>query len=83
MIAVLRKRRHICSAARLFVHNVVLDGTGCSGSDVVGAADLDGRGRPRRDSPTIDGALRHYAPSRDAEGDRRVGRPDIRAFEYR
>ena len=30
----------------------------------------------------IDGANRHYAPTRDALGRRRTGRPDIGAFEY-
>ena len=47
-----------------------------------GSPDLDGRGRPRRTSAVIDGANRHYAPSRDATGRRRTGLPDIGAFEY-
>ncbi len=82
VIAVMEKRAHICSASRLFAYNVVLDGTGCSESDLVGPADLDGRGRPRRDSTVVDAALAHYAPRADATGHRRVGRPDIGAFEY-
>jgi hypothetical protein len=30
----------------------------------------------------IDGANRHYAPTLDATGHRRIGRPDIGAYEY-
>jgi hypothetical protein len=83
VIGLLRRRAHICSAARLFVHNVVIDGTGCSESDLVGPADLDGRSRPRRTSSVVGGALRRYAPRVDSTGRRRVGAPDIGAFEYR
>ena len=45
VIALLAKRRHICSAALVFAHNAVIDGTGCSSSDLVGS-----RG-PRRERP--------------------------------
>ncbi|MCZ7587970.1 MAG: right-handed parallel beta-helix repeat-containing protein [Gaiella sp.] len=83
VIALLEKRAHICSAARLFAHNVVLDGTGCAPSDRVGPAGLDGRGRPRRDSAVVDAASRRYAPTADATGRRRIGRPDVGALEYR
>jgi Right handed beta helix region len=83
VIALLKKRTHICSAARLFAHNVVIDGTGCSASDRVGPADLDGRGRPRRASSVVGAALRRYAPRIDSTGRRRIGAPDIGALEYR
>jgi len=83
VIGLLKKRAHICSAARLFAHNVVIDGTGCSASDRVGPADLDGRGRPRRSSPVVGAALRLYAPKTDSTGRRRIGAPDIGALEYR
>jgi Right handed beta helix region len=83
VIAVMEKRRHICSASRLFAHNVVLRGTGCSGSDVVGTANLDPSGHPRRGSTVVDAALAHDAPRTDATGRPRKGRPDIGAFEYR
>lgn len=83
VIAVLERRRHICSASRLFAYNVVLAGTGCADTDVVGAAGLDGRGHPRRDSPTIDAALRRFAPRTDSAGRSRIGPPDIGAIEFR
>jgi hypothetical protein len=83
VIGLLKKRAHICSAARLFSHNVVIDGTGCSPSDRVGPADLDGRGRPRRTSSVVGAALSRYAPRIDSTGRRRIGAPDIGAVEYR
>jgi hypothetical protein len=83
VLGLLKKRAHICSAARLFVHNVVIDGTGCSASDRVGPADLDGHGRPRRTSAVVDAALRRYAPRDDSTGRHRAGAPDIGALEYR
>ncbi len=83
VIALLAKRRHICSAALVFAHNVVIDGTGCSSSDRVGPADLDGNGRPQRLSDVVDAAMRLYAPRTDSTGLPRVGKPDIGALEYR
>ncbi len=83
VLALLEKRKHICSAARLFAHNVVIKGTGCSASDRVGPADLDGLGRPRRLSSAVDGAIRRYAPRKDSTGRRRTGAPDIGALEHR
>jgi len=83
VIAVLEKRRHICSASRLFAYNVVLAGTGCSDSDRVGPAGLDRTGRPRQGSPVVDTALRRYAPHVDWTGHRRSGPPDVGALEYR
>jgi Right handed beta helix region len=83
VLGLMKKRAHICSAARLFARNIVLQGTGCSRSDRVGPAGLDGLGRPRRTSPVIGAALRRYAPRTDTTGRRRVGAPDIGALEYR
>lgn len=83
VIALLERRAHICSSARLFAHNVVLKGTGCSTSDRVGPAGLDARGRPRRTSAVVGAAHRRYAPRTDATGRKRRGGPDIGALEYR
>ena len=79
VLGLLKKRAHICSAARLFVHNVVIDGTGCSASDQVGPADLDGRGRPRRTSSwsTPLFAATRPGPTRPASP---AGAPDIGAL---
>ena len=83
VIGLLRKRAHICSAARLFARNVVIEGAICSKSDRAGPAGLDGRGRPRRASSVVDAAFRRYAPTHDLTGRPRRGVPDIGAFEYR
>jgi hypothetical protein len=83
VIALLATPAHVCSAAQRFINNVVIRGRGCSTSDRVGPADLDGRGRPRFLSTVIDGANRHYAPRLDATGRRRGRTPDIGAFEFR
>lgn len=83
VIALLDTPARVCNGSQRFIYNVVVHGEGCSESDRTGSPDLDGRGRPRRTSAVIDGANRHYAPTRDATGRRRTGRPDIGAFEYK
>jgi Right handed beta helix region len=83
VIARLETPGHLCSSTQRFINNVVVLGRGCSSSDLVGSAGVDGRGRPRPGSTVIDGANRHYAPLADATGRRRGGAPDIGAFEYR
>ena len=83
VIALLATPARVCNGSQRFIHNVVLNGKGCSASDRLGPADLDGRGRPRARSTVIDGANRHYAPRVDVTGRRRGGAPDIGAFEYR
>jgi hypothetical protein len=83
VIARLETPGHLCSSTQRFINNVIVHGRGCSSSDVVGSAGVDGHGRPRPGSTVIDGANRHYAPAADATGRRRVGAPDIGAFEYR
>jgi hypothetical protein len=82
VIALLDTPARVCNGSQRFIFNVVVKGRGCSRSDQIGSPDLDGRGRPRPTSAVIDGANRHYAPTRDALGRRRTGRPDIGAFEY-
>src|SRR5215211_6939407 len=83
VIALLETPGRVCLAAQRFIQNVVIRGRGCSEFDLVGPADLDGRGRPRADSTVIDGANRHLAPVTDATGRRRGRAPDIGAIEYR
>jgi hypothetical protein len=83
VIALLAKRTHVCSAARVFARNVVVQGVGCGASDQVGPAALDARGRPRRNSSVVDAALRRYAPPDDLTGRARQGAPDIGAVEFR
>ena len=82
VIALLKTPARVCNGSQRFLNNIVISGSGCSPSDYVGPADLDARGRPTVVSTTIDGANRHYAPQRDANGRRRSGPPDIGAFEY-
>ena len=83
VLALLETPGRVCAGSQRFLDNVVVRGRSCSPADLVGPADLDGRGRPRRGSPVIDGANRHFAPMRDTTGRRRGARPDIGAFEYR
>ena len=84
VIGLLEDPRHVCAETQASVDNVVLQGTGCSRSDRVGDAGLDGRGRPTAGSALlIDRASRRYAPSRDVTGRPRGPAPDIGAYEYR
>ena len=83
VIALLRTRKHICSAAQLFARNIVIDGTTCSASDRNEPAGLDSIGRPTRRSSVVDAAFRRYAPRDDLTGRPRRGAPDIGALEYR
>jgi hypothetical protein len=83
VIALLAERGHVCSAAQRFADNIVITGTGCSRSDRVGPAGLNGNGRPRPRSIVIGNADPHYAPRTDANGQRRPAAPSIGAYEYR
>jgi hypothetical protein len=83
VIALLETPGRVCLAAQRFIQNLVIQGRGCSKFDLVGPADLDGRGWPRADSSVIDGANRFYAPPTDATGRFRGNAPDIGALEYR
>ncbi len=82
VIALLEMPARVCNGSQRFIANVVVRGYTCSGADLTGSPDLDGRGRPRSTSAVIDSANAHYAPTLDATGHRRIGRPDIGAFEY-
>ena len=82
VLALLETPGRVCASSQRFLDNVVVRGRSCSSEDLVGPADLDGRGRPRAGSPVIDGANRHFAPPRDTTGRRRGSLPDIGAFEF-
>lgn len=83
VISLLEDPHHVCSVARAAVANVVLRGVACRGSNRVGPAHLDRRGRPTAASTIlIDRANRRNAPRTDLLGRRREPRPDIGAFEY-
>jgi hypothetical protein len=83
VIALLETPARVCNGAQRFVGNLVVRGRSCSETDFVGPADLDARGRPSAVSILIDTASREYAPATDVTGRRRLGPPDIGAFEYR
>jgi hypothetical protein len=83
VIALLETPGRVCLASQRFLHNVVIRGRTCSDVNHVGAAGLDGRGRPLPGSVVIDGANRDLAPAVDATGRPRGESPDIGALEYR
>ena len=75
---------HVCSVARAAVSNVVLRGSRCLGSNRLGRAHLDARGRPTAASTLlIDRASRQFGSLRDIDGRPRGPRPDIGAYEFR
>jgi hypothetical protein len=83
VIGVLERPNRVCSTARLAASNVIMRGSACSRSDVVGWPNLDRRGRPTVDSDLlIDRANRHWAPRADLTGRRRGRAPDVGAYEY-
>ena len=83
VIALLETPGRVCLASQRFLHNVVVRGRTCSDVNHVGAAGVDGSGRPRAGSVVIDGANRDLAPATDATGRPRGPAPDIGALEYR
>lgn len=83
VIALLETPGRVCLAARQFSNNVVVRGRTCSDANLVGSAGVDWRGLPVRGSQVIDGADPKLAPAADATGRKRVGAPDIGAYEYR
>src|SRR4051812_5201496 len=73
----------VCGLARDSLHNVVVAGTACGATDVVGDPVLDPGGRPTAGSAlVIDQADPALAPARDIDGAARVGPPDIGAYEF-
>jgi hypothetical protein len=83
VIGLLKVPNNVCSEVKASTSNVILRGTGCSKSDVVGAPNLDSRGRPTAASSLlIDAARGRYAPTTDITGRRRGRTPDIGAYEY-
>jgi hypothetical protein len=83
VIALLQQPARVCNSSQRFVANVVLVGKSCKPDDHVGPVDLDGWGRPRKGSPVIGAANRHYAPKKDHSGRHRPNRPTIGAHEFR
>jgi hypothetical protein len=83
VIGLLEVRKHVCSAVRRSVSNVVLHGQRCSSSDRVGPAHLDRHCRPTAASKLlIDRAAPRYARATDFARRPRGTAPDIGAFEY-
>ena len=73
----------VCGSDRDSLNNVVVAGTACGLTDVVGDPLLDAQGRPTAGSAlVIDLADAALAPPVDIDGASRVGPPDIGAFEY-
>jgi len=73
----------VCGRTRDSVKNVVVNGTGCGATDVVGDPLLDPDGRPTAGSVlVIDQADPALAPAVDIDGSARVGPPDIGAYEF-
>ena len=73
-----------CNQARKAVHNLIVDGVGCSPTDQVGPALLDRYGRPTAESSlVINQADPGLAPPRDYTYFARGAHPDIGAYEFR
>ncbi len=73
----------VCGLVRDSLKNVVVNGTACGATDVVGDPLLDSDGRPTAGSVlVIDQADPALAPAADIDGAARVGPPDIGAYEF-
>lgn len=78
-----RNPGQLCDWAQRSESNVILDGAGCSTSDVVGDPQLDQLGRPTSGSTlTIDRGDIRWPTLYDFQGARRDAQPDIGAYEY-
>jgi Right handed beta helix region len=76
------RNRDVCNRGR-FVANIVVRGSSCPGA-TRGQTALDADGAPTKTSAAlIDKAVAQYAPKLDHLGERRSGRADIGAIEYR
>ena len=83
VIALTGTPTRLCDQVRTSVDNVVIAGTPCSASDVLGDPALDALGRPTAYSTlVIDRADPLYATPVDTEGTPRDEKPDIGAFEW-
>jgi hypothetical protein len=83
VIAVLKDPNQVCSELKESTSNVILDGEGCSKSDVASSEIFGRNGRPTRFSAFLLGrADRAWAPRFDITGRRRGTEPDIGAFQY-
>jgi hypothetical protein len=73
----------LCSQVQASVANVVITGTPCSATDVLGEPELDASGQPTAASTLlIDRAFLRYSPPVDIRGIARGETPDVGAFEY-
>ena len=83
MIRLARAPELLCDWAQISERNVILDGAGCSPTDVVGDPRLDHLGRPTATSIlTIDVADLRWPTRFDFSGLARDALPDIGAYEY-
>ncbi len=83
VIALTGTPTRLCDQVRTSVGNVVIAGTPCSASDVLGDPALDELGRPAASSLlVVDRADRLYATPVDIDGTPRGEMPDIGAFEW-
>ena len=83
VIAVLKDPNQVCSELQESTSNVILDGEGCSDSDVASSEIFGREGRPTQYSAFLLGrADRLWAPPVDITGRPRGAEPDIGAFQY-
>jgi hypothetical protein len=83
VIALTGTPTRLCSQVQASEANVVIAGTSCSPSDVVGDPALDAWGQPTAASTlAIDRADPRYATPVDINGTPRDQKPDIGAFEW-
>jgi hypothetical protein len=73
----------LCSQIQASVANVVVTGTPCSTTDVLGEPELTASGQPTAGSTLlIDRAVLGHSPPVDIRGIARAETPDVGAFEY-
>jgi hypothetical protein len=73
----------LCSQVQASVANVIVRGTPCSATDVLGNPELDTSGQPTAASTLlIDRAARRHSTRVDIRGIERGETPDVGAFEY-
>ena len=83
VIALLKVPNQVCSEVKESISNVIVEGVGCSKSDVVADVALGSNGRPtERSAFLLDQADRRWAPPVDITGRHRGDEPDIGAYEF-